>query len=251
MSKICPSCGTACDDAQTVCPRCGAALPSQQPYGYGQQPYGQQPYGQQPYGQQPYGQQPYGQQPYGQQPYGQQPYGQQPYGQQPYGQQPYGQQPYPQAIPGLGMKWFKFIIYFQLFAAAVLNLISGLTIFTGSYYGGKDEAALVYMVFPNLKTLDIFYAICLIALAAADIFVRMRLAGFRTNAPKLYLGVLAAAVAVSLIYIVAFFMILGDFSGLMDLTSVISQYVSQLITSVVMIIVNAVYFKNRAPLFNR
>ena len=213
MSKICPSCGTACDDTQAFCPRCGSKLPAQQ------QPYGQQP----PYGQQQYGQQ-------------------QPYG---YGQQPpqYGQPPQYSQGPALGMKWFKFIIWFQLFATALLNVISGISALTGSQYGSSADAELVYMFFPSLKTVDMIYGICLIVLAAGAIFVRMQLAGFRTNAPKLYLGLLAAAVAANLIYLVAAASILSDLG--LDFTSNISQ----LATSVVMIVVNSIYFKKREHLF--
>ena len=193
MSKICPSCGAACDDSQFFCPRCGAGLPAQQLNG----------------------------------------------------QQQYGYD------PSLGMKWFKFIIYFQLFATALINLLGGIAALTGGQYGGSGVAETVYLVFPGLKTVDLLYGVCLIALAAANIYVRMQLAGYRMNAPKLYLGVLAAAIAVSLIYIVAAVMMLSEWAELLDITSVIIQYIPQLIVSAVMVGVNFVYFKKREGLFNR
>ena len=52
------------------------------------------------------------------------------------------------------MKWYKFVIYFQLFAAALLNLGSGIALFTGSQYGlNSYELKLLYGVLGNLKTL--------------------------------------------------------------------------------------------------
>lgn len=239
MSKICPNCNTACDDALVLCPRCGTRLPAAQP------PYGQQrpPQGQQPYG---YGQQP----PQGQQPYG---YGQQPYG---YGQQPFPQQK-PQAIPGLGMNWFKFIIYFQLFAAALGNLILGIVMLTGNQYNTEygNISEIMYLMFPSLKTLDIFVGICMILLAAGCIFARMRLAGFYANGPKLYLCVLAASIAVNLIYIVAFFVIFGDVIQGLGLDGaaleIVSQFVGMMIGYVILVIVNSIYFKKRAQLFTK
>ena len=147
------------------------------------------------------------------------------------------------------MKWFKFIIYFQLFASALLNLLSGISTLTGGQYGSSGDAEMVYTAFSGLKTLDVLYGVCAIALAAGDIFVRMRLAGYRANAPKLYLGVLAAAVVLSLIYIIGVFVILGEWADIIDLTAVVSQYTSQLFVSIIMIGANHVYFKKRAHLF--
>lgn len=208
MQIFCPKCGAACDDAQPFCANCGGSLSAQPASSAQQQPYGQQ-----------------------------QSYGQQPYGQQPYGQQPYGQGPV------LGMKWFKFIIYFQLFAAALISLATGISALTGGQYGGYKDA--VYLVFPALKTVDIFYGVCLIALAGANIYVRMQLAGFRSNGPKLYLSVYSATFVLSFLYIIAVSVIIGDRAGTLNLTA----YISELVGAVILIIVNSIYFKKRAHMF--
>lgn len=276
MPKICSRCGTSCGDTQTFCPRCGTRLPA------AQQPYGQRPsYGQQP----PQGQQrpPYGQQrpPYGQQrpPYGQQrpPYGQQPYGQQrpPYGQQPPHNPQYGYAS-GLGMNWFKFTIYFQLFAYALGAVILGIVVMTGSQYVyeiygfSTNYSEYMYEYFSGLKILDILYGLCLIALAAAAIYVRMRLAGYRTNGPSLFRAFWGAMILVNVIYAIAFvgithevFEELGSASShsisympsylSSFITSFLSSFlmaVSQTISAVVMLIVNNIYYRNRAYMFN-
>ena len=51
------------------------------------------------------------------------------------------------------MKWFKFLIYFSLFAGAALNLINGITTILGTQYG--EHAELVYATFGSLRTFDI------------------------------------------------------------------------------------------------
>ena len=64
------------------------------------------------------------------------------------------------------MKWYKFVIYFQLFAAAVFNVGAGIIFFTGSHYGlDSFELKLFYGVLSNLKTLDICMGIVSIFLA--------------------------------------------------------------------------------------
>ena len=135
---FCNNCGAQIPDGSPFCPSCGA----QQAQQAQQQAYQQQPQGyQQPYQQQGYQQQAY-QQPYQQQAYQQQGY-QQPYGQQAY-QQPYGQQ-----IPQQGMKWHKFLVYFALWANAILNVIMGILSLTGAKYGAYKD--LVYDYLPQMK----------------------------------------------------------------------------------------------------
>ena len=105
----CKNCGAFVQDGAPFCSNCGAQQNAAQP----QQPtYQQQTYQQPPYQQQNYQQPPYQQQAYYQQP---------PYQQQAYYQQPAGD-PRNQGMP---MGWYKFLIYFALFAGAVLNGISG------------------------------------------------------------------------------------------------------------------------------
>jgi hypothetical protein len=142
-----------------------------------------------------------------------------------------------------GMKWFKFIIYFQLFANAVLNVINAIRLLTGVQYG--DNASLVYTYFPSLKTADILFGICCLALAGFAIFTRHRLAKFFRNGPMLYYILMAASVVLSLIYLImassALHVSLGE---VMDASTIASM-----LTSLVMLIVNWVYFNKRADLF--
>lgn len=237
---FCPNCGNQLANGSRFCPFCGGVLEAPDP---GQGPnYGQQAnYGQQPgYDQQPtYGQQPnYDRQPsYGQQPY----YGQQAY----YGQQP-SSPPSASSDPlndPRGMKWFKFIIYFQLFANAAVNGYSALTALIGTQYQGSAD--LVYKSFPSLRAVDIAYGLVLLALAAFAVFTRMRLARFRRNAPLLYYILSIANTLDAVLYVLLVSLVsgvpVGDFDNL-NLTVAVA-------VNLMMLVINLIYFGKRKDLF--
>ncbi|MCI6007678.1 hypothetical protein ACTQ3M_01940 [Oscillospiraceae bacterium LCP25S3_E10] len=248
---------------------------------YGQSQYGQStsPYGQSRYGQSTYGQNasPYGQSQYGQStsPYGQSQYGQNtsPYGQSRYGQNtsPYGHSPYQQGRPaymnnnptvtsqrshskpgpgyasGYPMAWFKFLIYFMLFANAAINIFTAVTYLTGSVYLGEDmtmsDVEALYMFYPTAKMIDVVYGVLLIALAAYAIFTRFQLSGFKRRGPFLFILMYVLNLVIGLLYSISIMFTLG--AGPLDYISLAPS----IITSVVMIFVNVVYFRKREELF--
>ena len=57
------------------------------------------------------------------------------------------------------MAWFKFIIYFQLFANAALNLIIAFIWITGLHYG--ESAGLYYEILSPVKSIrcDIWFCL--------------------------------------------------------------------------------------------
>lgn len=248
---------------------------------YSQSQYGQSQYGQStsPYGQSQYGQStsPYGQSTYGQNtsPYGQSQYGQNtsPYGQSRYGQNtsPYGHSPYQQGRPAYmnnnptvtsqrshskpcpgyagdyPMAWFKFLIYFMLFANAAINIFTAVTYLTGSVYLGEDmtmsDVEALYMFYPTAKMIDVIYGVLLIALAAYAIFTRFQLSGFKRRGPFLFILMYVLNLVIGLLYGIS---IMFTFeTGLLGFIS----FVPSIITSVVMIFVNVVYFRKREELF--
>lgn len=141
------------------------------------------------------------------------------------------------------MNWFKFLIYFGLFAGAVLNVITGIQMLTGAQYDGYED--LVYAVFDGLQTVDVLVGIALLALAAFGIYARMRLAGYYQNGPKLLTYVYAGSVVISLLYIIGVNIVLGDAAEDLD----ISSMVTSMVMSAVMIFANKTYFKKRESLF--
>ena len=248
---------------------------------YSQSQYGQSPYGQNTssYGQSQYGQNtsPYGQSQYGQNtsPYGQSQYGQNtsPYGQSTYGQNtsPYGHSPYQQGRPAYmnnnptvtsqrshskpcpgyagdyPMAWFKFLIYFMLFANAAINMFTAVTYLTGSVYLGEDmtmsDVEALYMFYPTAKMIDVIYGVLLIALAAYAIFTRFQLSGFKRRGPFLFILMYVLNLVIGLLYGISIMFTLE--TGLLGFIS----FVPSIITSVVMIFVNVVYFRKREELF--
>ena len=244
---ICPKCGTVVNDGVRFCPACDAVMPASQTY---QQPQYQQPQYQQPQYQQPQYQQPQYQQPQYQQPQYQQPQYQAP--QQPQYQQPQYQAPQqPQYQPGaplnqtpaLGMGWFKFLIYFALFASAVLNAANAIRVFGEM---STDEAKIAYELVDGAQALDMILAIGLLGMACLAIFARVRLAGYYKNGPTLLNSVYLGVAAIQLINVVGLYMILPeeameyyDFSG----------NFSNMAMSIAMVAANTTYFKKRAHLF--
>mgnify|MGYP006907452257 CR=1 FL=1 len=248
---------------------------------YSQSQYGQSQYGQNTssYGQSQYGQStsPYGQSQYGQSTssYGQSQYGQNtsPYGQSRYGQNtsPYGHSPYQQGRPAYmnnnptvtsqrshskpcpgyagdyPMAWFKFLIYFMLFANAAINMFTAVTYLTGSVYLGEDmtmsDVEALYMFYPTAKMIDVIYGVLLIALAAYAIFTRFQLSGFKRRGPFLFILMYVLNLVIGLLYGISIMFTLE--TGLLGFIS----FVPSIITSVVMIFVNVVYFRKREELF--
>lgn len=140
--------------------------------------------------------------------------------------------------------WHSFLIYFSLWAGGVMNILNAIGVLSGFFYqsGGYSMAYEVYFMYPDLKTLDYLYGMSLIAIGGFFIYVRFQLAGFRRGAPKLLIGLYVAATAISLIYSVAVSSIVG--ASVADTSSI-----GSLLGSVIMIVINYVYYRNRASLF--
>lgn len=153
------------------------------------------------------------------------------------------------------MKWFKFVIYFQLFASCVLSVINGVGLLNGVNYGGMMDQ--LYEKCPTLKDADSFYAIASFLMAGFALVVRFRLAGYHRDGPVLYLVMLVANVVVVGIYALMIdgvgSVTIGSGFPYYDYTvfefdawpSVISSFVS----SGVLFVCNAIYFGKRSELF--
>ena len=141
-----------------------------------------------------------------------------------------------------GMKWFKFLIYFALFASAVLNFFSAISFFTGATYGDPEVIEAIYETYPALKAVDITVGVLTLGLAGLAIFTRFQLAAFKKNAPILLYVMYGLDLAISLLYVLVASVATGLnlFSG---------NTAVSILTSVVMIACNVVYFKKRACLF--
>jgi len=141
------------------------------------------------------------------------------------------------------LKWHKFLIYFSLWAGAVMNAVTAFSVVSGNRYGA--ETPQVYLYYNGLMVLDWMYAAVLFALALFSIYVRFQLAGFRKGAPKKLILLYVGSLALGLLYLVAV-------SGIVKLplsTMLDQQTLISMTTSVFMCGANKVYYDKRSELF--
>lgn len=142
--------------------------------------------------------------------------------------------------PQRGMKWFKFIIYFQLWAGMLVNLVTAGKYFTGAYYEGNAE--MVYRVFPALQPLDIVMGVVCLALAVYAVVVQRALAKFRAKGPMMYYLMYIVNTAATVLYLLIGSIIIGQ-------SAFTAEVAGSIIGSLVMLFVNIPYFNNRKHLF--
>lgn len=134
--------------------------------------------------------------------------------------------------PAHPMKWHKFLIYFQLFAAAILNALNAVQFFAGLFSDPDGFGA--------WSAIYIFYGVAYAVTAVLAIYARFRLAGFRQNGPKAYLAFLCVNCALNALNLV---------NAIGTEIYAVSSAVSALLTTVVMIILTNIYYKKRADMF--
>ncbi|MBR3833169.1 MAG: hypothetical protein IKJ73_02530 [Lachnospiraceae bacterium] len=143
--------------------------------------------------------------------------------------------------PELGMKWYKFLIYFMLFFSCIGNIWNGINIFTGGHYDGQKD--LVYRYYDGLQTVDMIMGVLSILLGVYALFVRFALADFKRVGPMMFIGIYVFSVVMNILYALMVMGVTVEFT-FTDVYSPISM-----ITHVIMISANYVYFKNRKHLF--
>ena len=146
-----------------------------------------------------------------------------------------------------GMGWYRFLIYFALFAGAVWNCIMGILYVSGAIYDMTDVPAdLVYLVFPSLQAVDIIYGIICMALAAYGIFVRFMLAKYKKRSLICLYLLYCIVIFTEIVYlIIAASIIDASITDVMD-----TQSVMWLIWQIVFLVGSIVYFKKRKDMFN-
>lgn len=150
------------------------------------------------------------------------------------------QQPYTAQKP---MNWFKFLIYFSLWAGGIINIISGFSTMFGLHYAEFAEAT--YRFFPGQRTVDILYGIVCILMGIYAIVTRFQLARFRKNAPAILYGMYALYIVFPCMYLFATAAV--TLIPLMQLID--AEMIGQLIGTAVMIVVNVIYFGKRRDMF--
>ena len=146
----------------------------------------------------------------------------------------------------LGMKWYKFLIYFALFAGAFVNFIYGINYISGGIYvvetNGLITADSVYKLYGvGLQVVDILYGLLLLALAVFCLVLRNQLAKYKPDAPhfvRIFYSILAGA---PFLYSIIVALITSQSLGIEAMLS--------LIVGLIFTLWNVEYFKKRAHLF--
>ncbi len=148
--------------------------------------------------------------------------------------------------PELGMKWFKFLIYFSLFAGALSNLFDGIVYIAG--FGDKLPEILAeeyYFLPDNFRVIEVVFGVFTLATAAWGIYTRFQLSGFKKNAPECFYAMYIISSVISMAY---------SITGIALTTSegwdsIIGAIIGGVVGEAVFILCNVTYFRKRQHLF--
>ena len=149
--------------------------------------------------------------------------------------------------PELPMKWHKFLVYFSLWAGALLNAINGARMITGAQYGQHANA--VYLVFAGLKPVDVGFGALLIVIAGFEVCTALSLLKFKKAGPNMLTVLYVTNAAATVLYnaIAAGIISSGGYGA--NLSSIYADAIGVPVISVIMLIINRIYYKKRKHLF--
>ncbi|MBP3633197.1 MAG: hypothetical protein J6J43_01330 [Oscillospiraceae bacterium] len=146
------------------------------------------------------------------------------------------------------MKWYKFLIYFALFAGALISLSNALQYLTGSIYlsEGLTEADVdaLYDLHGGFKVLDMIYGLTCIGSAVLDLITRSRLRHFHRTAPAFVL-----AVPVYNVFCSSMYTILSCGIARLDVFEFLPQVIGSILGVAIYIWPSYIYFNKRRNLF--
>ncbi len=149
---------------------------------------------------------------------------------------------------GLPMNWYRFLAGPGLWIAGILTGFLGILTMIGIPYLIQGYApGAVYDNFPSLVLIDCVFGAALIALAAAFIVARFRLADFRKSGPRLVCITYALVILISAAYsAVSGRVVSGGTAPLLGLTEL-----GPILGMIAGVALNVIYFKKRMHLFYR
>ena len=145
-----------------------------------------------------------------------------------------------------GMKWYKFLIWFSLFAAAI-SAIHSFGYYLSIYWGALLHIDLDE-IFPKIEdpllalnalSLLMVFAIAFLAFGALALFTRYKLVKYQKDAPRYIVGLYVGSAVLSFGQIII--------NSMMSLS--VGSCVVGIITALVMAVLNYNYFENRSDLF--
>lgn len=141
------------------------------------------------------------------------------------------------------MNWYKFLIYFFLYAGAAINFLCAVLYLTGGHFSifGLDY---IYNKYSGLRMLDIGQGIVLIALIPFAFIVRNALAKYKKDAPKMFCIYHVASETIPLIFLFFNAIVMHE-----NTSDVISQFIGTIAGQTLFITLNVIYFNKRKHLF--
>ncbi len=154
----------------------------------------------------------------------------------------------------LTMKWYKFLVYFGLWAGALLNISNAGNIISGNIYnttvnGVSVTADMIYSTYGDqLKSFDTVRALLFLLPAVMGIITAVMLLKYKAVGPKLLLGVYAASAVVTAISTIGEHMIAQTVYQTSFNASALATSVA---IAICLIGINKKYFDKRAHLFTK
>lgn len=155
------------------------------------------------------------------------------------------------ANPHIGlmpMNWYKFLIYFSLYASAISSLLNALGFLTGQIYNiqsaGKINAYMIYMQYGNeLLIIDICYGVLSVFFAVFCLITRSKLANFKKSGPICLYMVYVAELVLNLAYPLATAFLAGVPGAFGSIT------ITQIFMEIAFLYANYIYFSKRKHFF--
>lgn len=146
----------------------------------------------------------------------------------------------------LPMKWYKFLIYFLMFANAVSRFADGILCLIGIDGGSVFEVLFEGCMFTGkYRAIDIVYGIVCIVMSGVIFYVRNKLAKFKEGAPRLYIIYDIISAVFSFTYNLLIMFILEN----AETSSIIGDVIGAIVGESLYVYFNVVYFKKRNHLF--
>lgn len=138
-----------------------------------------------------------------------------------------------------GMKWYKFVVWVQLFLCAAVYILVAMSLFSGVY------PSYYYDIYDGLQTLNVFTELLCVTLAVLSIWVRRELSRHARRAPQHYLALSGAGFALPLFHLLIQTAVMSstvDSGGLFQVVFVIA-------IGAAFVHANKTYFDKRSHLF--
>ena len=137
---------------------------------------------------------------------------------------------------GMPLRWHKFLVYFALWAEALLLMVEGLRMLSRNNTAlGLSPAA------DALALMNAFTSLCMFGIAFLQLFACWELAHFRRNGPRLLLWANVAPLAYCLVALAALWLIVGE---VMPGNVFIAMFAQLLLA-----VCNRAYYRRRAAMF--